>query len=140
MAQVHIAKRLPNGGKGISPIGVSMGVFGVEIEVTEPAAGKSAMVFATVDTGAADTLIPESILNALGVMPIDSEFFMLADGRQVEYYVGEVRIRYGDIARISPVIFGPDGACPLLGATTLQILKLSVDAANERLVRFSGIL
>lgn len=140
MTQVHTAKRLPNDGKGISPIGVSMGVFGVDLEITELATGKSAMVFATVDTGAADTLIPESILNDLGVMPIDSDFFTLADGREVEYYVGEVRIRYGGLARISPVIFGPDAARPLLGATTLQILKLSADAANERLVRFSGIL
>ena len=140
MTQVHIDKRLPNDGKGVSPIGVSRGVFGVDLEITGPAAGKSAMVFATVDTGAADTLIPESILNDLGVRPIDSDFFTLADGRQSEYYVGEVRIRYGGVARTSPVIFGPDGARPLLGATTLQILKLSVDAANERLVRFSGLL
>ena len=140
MTQVHIDKRLPNDGKGISQIGVSRGVFGVDLEITELATGKSAMVFATVDTGAADTLIPESILNDLGVSPIDSDFFTLADGRQSEYYVGEVRIRYGGIARTSPVIFGPDNARPLLGATTLQILKLSVDAANERLVRFSGIL
>lgn len=140
MTQVNTAKRLPNDGKGLSPIGVSRGVFGVDLEITELATGKSAMVFATVDTGAADTLIPESILNDLGVMPIDSDFFTLADGRQTEYYVGEVRIRYGGIARTSPVIFGPDNARPLLGATTLQILKLSVDAANERLVRFSGLL
>lgn len=140
MTQIHTAKRLPNGGKGLSLIGVSRGVFGVDLEITEPATGKSAIVFATVDTGAADTLIPESILNDLGVMPIDRDFFTLADGREVEYYVGEVRISYGSLARTSPVIFGPDDARPLLGATTLQILKLSVDAANERLVRFPGLL
>jgi len=38
------------------------------------------------------------------------------------------------------VIFGPDDAEPLLGATTLQLFNMAVDTAGERLFSVPGLL
>lgn len=122
-------------GKGISRIGVSVGIFAVDLQVTEIFNRQSAMVNAVVDTGAAHTVIPEDILNGLGVMPVDSEFYELADGSEIELYMGGVLLSYeGRTPRPTTVLFGPEGSQPLLGASALQVMDLMVDNANERLV------
>lgn len=121
--------------KGKSRIGGSVGLFAVDIQVTELFTRQSAVVNAVVDTGAAHTVIPEDILNGLGVMPVDSEFYELADGREVELYMGGVMLSYGIRGpRPVTVLFGPEGSQPVLGASALQVMDLMVDNANERLV------
>ena len=120
--------------KGKSRIGVSVGLFAVDIQVTEIFTRQSAVVNAVVDTGAAHTVIPEDILNGLGVMPVDSEFYELADGREVELYDADIMVSYNG-RRPSPVkaLFGPEGCQPVLGASALQVMDLMVDNKNERL-------
>ena len=121
--------------KGKSRIGVSVGIFAVDIQVTEIFTRQSAVVNAVVDTGAAHTVIPEDLLNGLGVMPVDSEFYELADGREVELYMGGVMLSYGIRGpRPVTVLFGPEGCQPVLGASALQVMDLMVDNKNERLV------
>lgn len=121
--------------KGKSRIGVSVGLFAVDIQVTELFTRQSAVVNAVVDTGAAHTVIPEDLLNGLGVMPVDSEFYELADGREVELYDAGVMLSYnGRTPRPAKVLFGPEGSRPMLGASALQVMDLMVDNKNERLV------
>jgi hypothetical protein len=38
------------------------------------------------------------------------------------------------------VIFGPEGAAPLLGATTLDLFNLVVDPVGRRLMPVPGLL
>jgi len=58
----------------------------------------------------------------------------------VEYGVGEARIRLDGRERTTLVIFGPDDAEPLLGATTLQLFNMAVDTVSDRLYSVPGLL
>ena len=117
-----------------------MGTFTVEIEVGDPAGDRFERVEALVDTGATYTLLPASFLESLGVAPIDSQGFILADGRRILRDVGETSIRIGDRTLHSPVVFSDEGSNALLGAVTLQVFGLGVDTLNERLVPIDGLL
>ena len=91
-------------------------------------------VTALVDTGAAYSVIPESILHDIGVEPTETMALRYADGRLDTRPMGEGRATIGERSRDTLLIFGPEGAEPLLGAYTLQGLQLMVDSPNEQLV------
>jgi clan AA aspartic protease len=97
-------------------------------------------VDALVDTGATHTLVPANTLRELGVAPLERIMFQLADERTVEYPIGEVRIRLDGRERTAVVVFGPEDAAPLLGATTLELFNLGVDPVGQRLVPVPGLL
>ena len=71
---------------------------------------------------------------------MDRVSFELADDRIVEYDVGEARVRLDDRERTVLVVFGPQGATPLWGATTLQFVNLAADPTRERLVPVPALL
>ena len=77
-------------------------------------------------------MMPESLLESLRLTPLETQSFVLADGRKVEYGYGMARIAIEGKERPCPVIFGPEGNY-LLGASTLEIFDLVVDPAGERL-------
>ena len=110
-----------------------MGLFEVQVGVGRMGAGETAPVTALVDTGAAQSVLPESLLKRLGLSPLEYRPYGIADGSEVEYGYGIARFAYEGREFPCPVIFGPDEQF-LLGATTLQIFNLMVDPAEERLV------
>ena len=61
-----------------------MGTFSVTLGVADPQGRRYEEVEAMVDSGAAYTVIPASILKRLGVTPHESRIFVLADGSRVE--------------------------------------------------------
>ena len=73
-------------------------------------------------------------------MPIDTRSFLLADDNMVQYEVGEARVRLEGRELTTLVVFGPEGAQPLLEATTLQLFSLAVDPVNERRVLVPAFL
>ena len=79
-------------------------------------------------------------MTALGVVVIEQVAFRLADERTVEHDVGEARIRLDGRERTTLVIFGPDDAEPLLGATTLQLFNMAVVTIGELLFSVPGLL
>ena len=89
---------------------------------------------ATVDTGAAYTTLPGSLLRELGVAPSGRRRFLLADGRRIEMDYGEARATVGGESVTTLVIFGEDDSPALLGAYTLEGLALAVDPVEQRLV------
>jgi clan AA aspartic protease len=93
-----------------------------------------------VDTRASDTMVPRSILTQLGIEAMERYEFQLADNTVVEYDVGETRLRIDGRERTVPVIFGPEGTPPLLGATTLEVFRLGVDPVGQRLIPVRGRL
>ena len=117
-----------------------MGTFSVQIQVGDLEGVRSVQVEALVDTGASDTVLPQDILRELGITTLDQFTYSLADGRVVEYDVGEARLRLEGRERTTQVVFGPEGVTPLLGATTLQVFHLGVDPIAERLVPVQGLL
>ena len=117
-----------------------MGTFNVSIQVPGPSGGEFQPVDALVDTGASHTMLPRNLLAELGVVVIEQAAVNLADERTVVYDVGEAWIRLDGRERTTLVIFGPDDAEPLLGATTLQLFKMAVDTIGERLFSVPGLL
>ena len=110
-----------------------MGIFEVTVGVGHPGGGDLVPVSATVDTGAAHSMMPESLLRQLSMAPREQAGYALADGRVVEYGYGMARFGIDGREWPCPVIFGPDDEY-LLGATTLEIFRLTVDPAGQRLL------
>ena len=117
-----------------------MGTFTVEIEVGDSLGSQFEAVEALVDTGATYTMIPASVLNRLGVVPVAQMNFILADGQRIERDVGEASLRILGSSFHSPIVFANEDSNVLLGAVTLQIFGLGVDSLNERLIRVDGLL
>jgi clan AA aspartic protease len=111
-----------------------MGQFSVEI-ILYPHNGRPARrVDALVDTGAAYSLLPRPLLESLGWAAIRAQRVILADGRIEEWMVTQVEVGCEGRRAATPVLMGPVGSPPLLGATTLEELGLGVDPLGRRLV------
>lgn len=117
-----------------------MGTFSVLLQVGGLESGQFVEVEALVDTGASHTLLPRDLLTQIGTQAIESVSFEPTDERVVEYEVGEARIRLDGRERSTLVVFGPEGATPLLGSTTLQLFNLAVDPVREQLMPVTGLL
>jgi clan AA aspartic protease len=117
-----------------------VGTFHYAIEVGDPQGTRFERVEALMDTGASYTALPASLLRRLGVTPHDRVLFILADQRQIERDVGQTWVRIDGKSVITLVVFGDEGAEPLVGAYTLEGLRLGVDPLNRRLVPIPGYL
>ena len=111
-----------------------MGVFSVALEVGSPVRERFVSVPAMVDTSAIYTMLPEDLLDYLGVKRLQSDLFELADDSLGEYWIGIATVRLQGSELPVPVIFANPGNTPLVGATTLEILRLIVDPINRRLL------
>lgn len=92
-----------------------------------------------VDTGATDSLAPAAELRKIGVRPVGTMAYELADGTIKEYPFGLVEITFMGEITAGRVIFGPDDAEPLLGVTALESVGITVDPANRTLKRLPAI-
>ena len=117
-----------------------MGTFTTSIEIGDPEGQRWQAVDVLVDSGATFTMLPRALLEDLGVRPQDKAPFELADGRSVEFDVGETFVRIGRRVRTMLLIFADNGVQPLLGAYTLEAFLLAIDPVNRRLVPVSGLL
>ena len=95
---------------------------------------RSLDVEATVDTGAAYTVVPGHVLSELGIEPEGVRRFELADGRRIEGAYGQARATINGDTVITLVVFGADDGPALLGAYTLEGLSLAVDPVQQRLI------
>ena len=111
-----------------------MGTFAVTLGVADPQGHHYEEFEAMVDSGAAYTVLPASILEGLGVEPHETRGFILADGHRVERGFGRTWMRLGGREDVSPVVFWDEDSMPLLGAVTLEIFGLAIDPVNGRLV------
>ena len=117
-----------------------MGVFSSPLQISSMEGGEALDIEATVDTGATYTMLPSVMLRRLGVASIGKSEFELADGRIVELEMGRVWVTIDGASEVSLVIFGEDGTPPLLGAYTLEGLRLAADPVQRRLVPTRSIL
>ena len=115
-----------------------MGVFSVPIAVGNLAGTRYVELEAMVDTGASHTVVPSNTLAPLELEIDELARFEIADGGVVEYPMGYAKIRLAGLEVEATVIFGPEGALPLLGASTLELGHLSVDPVGKRLVPISA--
>lgn len=92
-----------------------------------------------VGTGATDSLAPACELRKIGLQPVGSTVYQLADGSVHEYEFGLARIQFMGEVTAGRVIFGPDAAEPILGVTALESVGITVDPANRTLKRLPAI-
>lgn len=111
-----------------------MGTFNWPMRISSMDGQQSVEIQATVDTGAAYTTLPASLLGQIGVTPMGKRRFLLADGRRMQMDYGEARATVDGESVTTLVVFGEEGAPPLLGAYTLEGLALAVDPVDQRLV------
>ena len=111
-----------------------MGTFTSPLRISGMDERETREIEATVDTGAAYTTLPASLLRELGVEPVGRRRFLLADGRQVDMDYGRAWVSINGEREVTIVVFGADDAPPLLGAYTLEGLALAVDPVQQRLV------
>ena len=111
-----------------------MGVFNWPVRLDSMDGQRSLEIEAMVDTGASYTIVPANLLKGLGVKAIDKVSLTLADGRRVEMEIGRAWATINGASEVTLVIFGQDDARSLLGAYTLEGLRLAVDPTHGRLV------
>ena len=114
-----------------------VGTFRVRIEVGDPSRDRFEPVDALVDTGATYTVLPRRLLEGLGVAPHTRAPFVFADGREVELELGRAWIRIDERQEFSLVVFGDQA---LLGAVTLEELRLAPDPVSRRLVPVPALM
>ena len=116
-----------------------MGTFSMPVEIAGPDNERFETVDALVDTGSTYSMMPASLLTALGVAPFDRQSFRLANGQRVHRDVGQVAVRIDGRVRITPAIFGNEDSHSILGAVTLDEFSLAVDPVDLRLVPTDAI-
>ena len=112
-----------------------MGTFTVKVTISNPGDPTfSTTVDCLVDTGAAYSQMPGSLLKSLGITPFDQRPVIFADGRRGTCSVGRAEFLVNGRQTPALVIFGAEEALPLLGAMTLEGLGLGVDPLGRHLV------
>lgn len=117
-----------------------MGTFTSPITIANVDGSHSREIEAIVDTGAAYTTLPSSLLRDIGVEPVGQRRFLLADGRRIHMDYGEARATINGDSVTTLVVFAEDNAPSLLGAYTLEGLGLAVDPIEQRLIPTTLIL
>lgn len=111
-----------------------MGTFCVDFIIWNRERTESRSLNGLVDTGSTYTLIPQAVLEEMGIERMRSLRFDLADGSHMELPVGRAEIELEGQIELVPVVFGPDPERILLGAVALELFVLAADAAHQRLI------
>jgi len=109
-----------------------MGLTHVSGTVRRPdGRGAGVRVRFLVDTGALITVLPERVWRRLGLKPTSTAEFGLADGSAIVRAVSEARFEIARRTATSPVVLGECDDAPLLGAVTLETLRLMVNSLTR---------
>jgi len=118
-----------------------VGLTVLELEVGNPANPETTEnVEFLIDSGAIYSVVPIPVLERLGLRPLATQEFRLADGSKITRKKGGALFRYGDRVGVADVIFGEEGDSALLGAFTLEALGLSLDPLRRELKPLTMIL
>ena len=114
--------------------GCKIGLTYLEVEVGNPANPDitEKMKF-LVDSGVIYSVVPKKVLDKLGIKPVSSQEFILADGTKISRKKGIALFKYQEKIGGADVIFGETGDANLLGAFTLEALGLALDPFKREL-------
>jgi clan AA aspartic protease len=111
-----------------------VGLTVLRVEVGNPARPKVTQELEfLVDSGAIYSVVPARVLRKLGIRPLATQEFRLADGSTIARKKGIALFRYQDKVGGADVIFGEKGDSLLLGAFTLEALGLALDPLRREL-------
>ena len=86
-----------------------------------------------VDTGAIDCLAPATALKRIGIRVEGRDVHELANGETAEYPYGFARVSFMGAETVTPIIFDPDGAEPILGVVALESTGIGIDPVSQQL-------
>ena len=112
--------------------------YTMPIKIGNPAGGPLLPIMPVIDSVADHSVFPSSLLERLGIEPLERMTFRRADSSQAEYDIGIARVVIDARERPCPVVFGPEDACRL-GVSTLAIFNLEDDPAGRRLLPASNL-
>ena len=92
-----------------------------------------------VDTGAIDCLVPKQHLESIGLTPRGQRRYGLADDSETRLDVTGGQIEFMGETTWGTIVFGPEGAEPLLGVTALESVGIDVDPRNQTLHRLPAV-
>ena len=111
-----------------------MGITFVKVIISNPKNEKKAIEEEfLVDSGAIYSVVPKEKLEKIGVKPLDTMTFTLADGTHTTRETGEAMFEFEGMKRTTPVVFGKRGDSTLLGAMTLEALGLILDPFQRKI-------
>ncbi len=111
-----------------------MGLTYVQASIANPTKPRrSARLKFLVDSGAQYSVVPAPVLRHLGIKPVRTKTFILADGSEIKRSLGEARFRINGEEGTSPVIFGETGDSVLLGSISLEVLGFMLDPFKREL-------
>ena len=93
-----------------------------------------------VDTSAFDSLVPRARLEAIGLKPRGRREYVLADGKPVSLDITTAEIEFEGEVVGGTIVYGDEGAEPLLGTTALDSGGFEVDPRNGGLKRLPAVL
>ncbi len=111
-----------------------MGTFNIDFSIGNADGDGSLLLSGMVDTGSLYSIIPEVILDELGIARDEQEWFSLADGSIREMSIGLALIEIEGRRRTVHVAFGPDNDVVLVGAMTLERFGVAADPLHRRLI------
>jgi predicted aspartyl protease len=118
-----------------------MGLTHIDLEIANVASPeRSTQLTFLVDSGATYSVVPTPILEDLGIAPITSQVFTLANGQKITRQKGGAVYRYGERVGVADVIFGEEGDANLLGAFSLEALGLALDPLRRTLIELPMLL
>ena len=100
-------------------IGGEVGIFRADFTIRHQDGTQLRALNGVVDTGSSFVIVPERILDEMGVARDEPALFGLADGSTREMSVGEVLLGLQGRTKTVPVVFGPDPRQTLLSAMAL---------------------
>ena len=118
-----------------------MGLFSVELKVAplENPKHLSESVHVLVDTGATYPVIPENVLDTIGIKEQGSLTITLADGKQGIRKYGYAFCVVDGKRVPNMVIFGKPSDLAILGVTVLEQAGLSADPIHQKLIPIAPI-
>lgn len=96
---------------------------------------RSAKIRALVDSGAVLLVLPQDLVETLGLREVGKAIVTYADERREERPIaGIVTVRVGDRSTSLNCVVGPPSSEPLLGQVVLETMDLLVDCTQQKLV------
>ena len=116
-----------------------MGTFRADLWIGNLFTDAGTNVEALVDTGATYSMIPSTVLDELGIEPVETRVSRIAGGARAELQTSWARFSAAGQNAVARVSFGPEGIY-LLGATTLEDMGLAADPIDQRLITQESLL
>ena len=96
---------------------------------------RHATVDGIVDTGAVSLVLPQNVVERLGLRQQGTAFVTYADERREERpLAGPVTVRIGSRDMVTNCVVGPPLSEPLIGQVVLEMLDLIADCTNRTLM------